>query len=437
MSIGWLTPNSLRQPDGSWRIKSDGDALIPNWQFPNYSGTVMVGAVTPTILFWDSSIQTLQALINSIIDATATKPYLIIIQPGRYTLPAALYNKPYVNLRGSGGRGRMTIFTSGSFNIRDADLAAGVNRFRVDGIRFETCPVNFICTSATKTLVVEMDDCPCNGASPINTQGNAYGAATTMVNLAIRNMNIDHNTNAQQFQLSRVSFWNSTLLGLYFLDSDAYWEGCDLASGCNVVNSAASVGGWFEFGGCKIDTMVANDPTSQSVLATLCGSNVENCQLHGTMHGAALPGAIANWGRWQPGTYYYCHSNGNMYVKTGLVGDNTWTVAGLSVAFLPAAEAVTIAGGTFSPTLPVGPTAVVNITGAGGLADDLDSFTVPAAWVGKLILCKMAGAGVITIKRSATIVMATDVTLDAVEDRALFEVTAANTVVKHWNVSNA
>jgi hypothetical protein len=105
---------------------------------------------------------------------------------------------------------------------------------------------------------------------------------------------------------------------------------------------------------------------------------------------------------------------------------------------LPTAQALTVAvGGTVTPTQIAGLIAVLNISGAGGLADDLDSFTVPAAWIGKLILCRMAAAGTITIKRNANIVMATDITLDAVEDRALFEVTAANTVVKHWNVSNA
>jgi hypothetical protein len=107
-------------------------------------------------------------------------------------------------------------------------------------------------------------------------------------------------------------------------------------------------------------------------------------------------------------------------------------------SILSSAQSVTVAGGgTITPTIKVDPIIVLTISGAGGAADDLDSFVVPAAWIGKLILCKMAGAGTITIKTSASIIMATDVTLDAVEDRALFEVTAANVVVKHWNVSNA
>jgi hypothetical protein len=97
---------------------------------------------------------------------------------------------------------------------------------------------------------------------------------------------------------------------------------------------------------------------------------------------------------------------------------------------LSPAQAVTVAvGGTVTPTLTVDPVKVLTISGAGGLADDLDSFVVPAAWVGKLILCKMAGAGTITIKHSASIVMPTDFVLDNAADRFLCEVTAVNTVV--------
>lgn len=42
MGAGWLTPNSIRQADGSWKIKSDGDLLIPVWEFPNKSGKVLL-----------------------------------------------------------------------------------------------------------------------------------------------------------------------------------------------------------------------------------------------------------------------------------------------------------------------------------------------------------------------------------------------------------
>ena len=40
MSSGWLTSNSLKQPDGSYKIVSDGDSLLPVWQFPARNGFV-------------------------------------------------------------------------------------------------------------------------------------------------------------------------------------------------------------------------------------------------------------------------------------------------------------------------------------------------------------------------------------------------------------
>jgi len=42
MGAGWLTPNSIKQTDGSFKIKSDGDLLLPQWTFPNYSGEVIL-----------------------------------------------------------------------------------------------------------------------------------------------------------------------------------------------------------------------------------------------------------------------------------------------------------------------------------------------------------------------------------------------------------
>jgi hypothetical protein len=42
------------------------------------------------------------AAVNSITDASATNPYLVLIAPGTYTLTTALVMKPYVDINGSG-----------------------------------------------------------------------------------------------------------------------------------------------------------------------------------------------------------------------------------------------------------------------------------------------------------------------------------------------
>jgi hypothetical protein len=81
---------------------------------------------------------------------------------------------------------------------------------------------------------------------------------------------------------------------------------------------------------------------------------------------------------------------------------------------------------------------VIEATGAGGLADDLESVVVAATGIGKLITVKKAAAsGTITVKHNAAIIMATDITLDSEYDMVQFEVIAADTVVRRWHVSNA
>lgn len=42
------------------------------------------------------------AAVNSITDASATNPYLVLIAPGKYTLTATMVMKPYVDITGSG-----------------------------------------------------------------------------------------------------------------------------------------------------------------------------------------------------------------------------------------------------------------------------------------------------------------------------------------------
>lgn len=109
-----------------------------------------------------------------------------------------------------------------------------------------------------------------------------------------------------------------------------------------------------------------------------------------------------------------------------------------SAGVLPTAEAVTIsAGGTITPAIKPDQTIVVSVSGAGGLADDLDSIVAPAAWVGKYLVVKMAGAGTITVKNSAALVIGSNCTLDSVYDRLTLECVAVDTWVQVSRSTNA
>jgi hypothetical protein len=206
----------------------------------------------------------------------------------------------------------------------DASIPAGTNRWRMDGIRLETVTLTLLCTTGAHRLVVVLDDCPCNNQSPIITQGNAYGAAATMIELELHNLNIDRNIAPQMFQLTRLMATGCDLNGLYFTDSDAYIRSCDLFVGCNVVNAGVA-GGWFEFSGSRIPEMDFNEGTSESVLATLCGGGNENVQCWSRLRGAADPNGILNWARFQQGATYYRWGTG-LYLKTGIVGNPVWTL---------------------------------------------------------------------------------------------------------------
>lgn len=314
------------------RLIKQGSALPSNTTAASIDingGTIdnvtMTGGV---IVYWAPAVQTLQALITSITDATATKQYTIMVPPGyiegaTITASSPLLLKPFINLRGAGGAGRVTVFHNVGVSFLDAAMTTGTQRLRLEGIRFET--VALILTAASHVMSVAIIDCPINSASSIKFTGTSYAAPSA---LELRNLNIDNNTTANLYKFCQVSFWNCTLLGLYFQDADAYHFGCDISSGCNMLNTG-SAGGWFEFNNCKLDQMTLGSEVSESVLATLGVGGSENIQVHGgPFVGYTAPGSLASLIRFRAGTEYFCTTDFKLYVKTALVGTNTWAVVG-------------------------------------------------------------------------------------------------------------
>jgi hypothetical protein len=319
-----LTGMTLRNLQGSMAIQDASEITVTS----AITGSLSIAS---TIKYWNPAAGTLQALITSIADATATKTYTIMVPPGTIsgasvTASSPLLLKPFINLKGAGGRGRVTIFTSVGLSFLDAAMTTGTQRLRIEGIRFETCPLIF--TAASHTMVVTLEDCPINGASSIAFTGTSYASPSA---LEIRNLNIDRNTTANLYKFCQVSFWNSTLLGLYFEDADAYFFGCDIGASCNAVN-AGTAGGWFEFNACKIDQMTAGNEASESVLATFGVGGSENIQVHGKFNGYTAPGSVTAFTRMRAGTQYFCTTDFKEYVKTALVGTNTWAIVGTQAA---------------------------------------------------------------------------------------------------------
>jgi hypothetical protein len=109
-------------------------------------------------------------------------------------------------------------------------------------------------------------------------------------------------------------------------------------------------------------------------------------------------------------------------------GTEQITAGGGGSSSIPAAEALTIASGVITPTLPSGLYCNLAVSGEGGVADDLTRIAAPtSAWIGKRAVVRMAGAGTITIKKGADLIAKNDFGEDSVYDNADFECIAVNT----------
>jgi hypothetical protein len=122
----------------------------------------------------------------------------------------------------------------------------------------------------------------------------------------------------------------------------------------------------------------------------------------------------------------------------GLYFDGTNWKRSPNINKIPTAEALTISGGTVTPTLPAGLYANLIISGEGAAADDLTQFTLSASWIGKRIIARIANASMpITYKHGAPVLTKTDFTEDSVYDFVEYECIAVNTVIQILRSDNA
>jgi len=88
---------------------------------------------------------------------------------------------------------------------------------------------------------------------------------------------------------------------------------------------------------------------------------------------------------------------------------------------------IAIVGGIIAPLVPESIIGELNITGEGDTDDDLDTITSDSTFTGKILILRKTGAGVITVKRSASMLLAvTDFTLNSVDDALMLIWKSAN-----------
>jgi hypothetical protein len=101
-------------------------------------------------------------------------------------------------------------------------------------------------------------------------------------------------------------------------------------------------------------------------------------------------------------------------------------------AAIDSAQALSIAGGQIAPSAPSGVFANAAVSGEGDADDDLTAIIAGAAFSGKMIIIRKAGAGTITVRKSASLLLAADFTLNSVDDVLCLEWKSANVWREHY-----
>jgi hypothetical protein len=107
------------------------------------------------------------------------------------------------------------------------------------------------------------------------------------------------------------------------------------------------------------------------------------------------------------------------------------TLSGGSAA-IDSVQSLTVATGVIAPALPGGVFANVAVTGEGNTDDDLAAITAGVTFSGKMILLRKAGAGTVTVKKSASLLLAADCVLNSVDDVLCLEWKSSGVWREHY-----
>jgi hypothetical protein len=290
---------------------------------------------------WDPVQSTLQALITSITDATSDKVYEIIIPPGQgglYSVVGSLTPKPWVNLKGAGGLNRKTVLSfTGGINIAYADLTSTFDRLTIEGIRFDNTVITFdISGGAVNALTVFMKDLYLPSHAYIRMAGNSF-ANRAKLNLDMERCWHQNNAAAQSaFIYCKLNVRDSEFHMFNFADADAVFSNCRLKSDqmCDVTGA-----NWKSIvGGANAYSLVYHDCGEERyggeagvslyhhAMAGWAGGG--SIQVNGIIKGNGAPAGdvgLEGSARYEMGTVYLNTVNGDFWVKTAVVGTDTWT----------------------------------------------------------------------------------------------------------------
>jgi hypothetical protein len=290
---------------------------------------------------WDSTKITLQGLLNTITDATSTNVYDIIIPPGQgggYDYVGALTLKPFVNLKGAGGKDIRTVLSfTGGIKIASANLISGNNRITLSGIRLNNTVVTLENLTGTDTLSMFLDDMYMPSHAYLQVCGASY-ALRAKTNIYLFDSWHQNNSQAQSaFIYSKVYAWGGEMHMFNYVDSDAMFEGTRLKSdqmadvtSANYKSIAAGTGLSCSmiYHNCGEERYTPQTGVSlfHHMMANWAG-NTNTGQINGVIKGSGAPaGDVGLEGSkdYELGTMYIDCASGVLYVKTAVAGTDTW-----------------------------------------------------------------------------------------------------------------
>ena len=304
--------------------------------------TLVVGGVE---VYWAPALGTLQALIDSIIDATSNRVYTIIVPPGQggaLEVAGALVLKPFVNIQGAGGKDLMTVMSfTGGISIGSGQLISGNNRITISGIRLNNTVVTIENLAGTNTLTVHLRDMYMPSHSYVRVCGASY-ALRAKTNVHFFDSWHQNNSQAQSsFIYCKFYAWGGEMHMFNYVDSDAVFNGTRLKSdqmadvtsaNYKAIAAGAGLSCSLIYHNCGEERYTPETGVSlyHHLMANWAG-NTNTAQVNGMIKGSGVPaGDVGLEGSlcYEKLTSYADGATGKLHIKTAASGTDTWAVVG-------------------------------------------------------------------------------------------------------------
>ena len=308
--------------------------------------TLVVGGVE---VYWAPALGTLQALIDSIIDATSNRVYTIIVPPGQggaLEVAGALVLKPFVNIQGAGGKDLMTVMSfTGGISIGSGQLISGNNRITISGIRLNNTVVTIENLVGTNTLTVHFRDMYMPSHSYVRVCGASY-ALRAKTNVHFFDSWHQNNSQAQSsFIYCKFYAWGGEMHIFNYVDSDAVFNGTRLKSdqmadvtstNYKAIAAGAGLSCSLIYHNCGEERYTPETGVSlyHHLMANWAG-NTNTAQVNGMIKGSGVPaGDVGLEGSlcYEKLTSYADGATGKLHIKTAASGTDTWVVVGAQTA---------------------------------------------------------------------------------------------------------